>query len=118
MDIARVKEDIVRLNGKRAAVMGRYRAVERPMRGIVRTPRPKDHALLSLSDNVHVYLEAFDSPASQRSEDELLKFDGKIVLVTGTIFKVMPARGESPIAPCVADITEIRGAGKEEGGNS
>ena len=116
VDLARMKEDFVRLNGKRGTVVGRYHAIERPMRGVGQTPRPRDHARLTLSDKAHVYLEAFDSPASQRPDEELRKFDRKLVLVTGTLFKVMPARAESPIAPCVADITEIREADEDEPG--
>ena len=118
MDIARTKEDILRLNGERATVIGRYRAVERPMRGIVRKERPKDHALLSLSDGVQVYLEAFESPASRRPEDELRRFDGKVVAVEGTVFKFMPASGESPIAPCVSDISDVRETDGDEGGGA
>jgi hypothetical protein len=115
LDIARTKVDIAPLDGKRAVVVGRYAAVERPMRGLVRTPRPKDHAQLTLSDGARVYVEPFDSPASRRPIDELRKFDGKIVLVTGTLFEIMPSSGQSPISPCVTDITEIREADEKAG---
>jgi hypothetical protein len=115
VDIARTKEDVVRLDGKRAVVVGRYDAVERPMRGVLRAPRPKDHAQVTLGDGAHVYVEPFDSPASHRPADELRRFDGKTVMVTGTVFKIMPSSGQSPIAPCVADVTEIRETDEKAG---
>jgi hypothetical protein len=108
MDIVRTQQELIQMNGQPAVVAGRYRAVERPIKGIVRQPRPKDHALLQLEDGAQVYLEPFDSPASQRPATELHRFDGKLVQITGIAYKRMPARGESPLAPCVAEITQIR----------
>src|SRR6266568_2419352 len=108
MNIVRTEQELIRMNGQQAVVAGRYCAVERPIKGIVRKPRPKDHALLQLEDGVHVYLEPFESPASQRPATEVRQFDGKLVSVTGIVYKFMPARGESPLAPCVAEITQIR----------
>jgi hypothetical protein len=108
METIRTKEDIIRLNGQRAVVIGRYCAVERPMRGIVRQTRPRDHALLQMQDGERVYLEPFESPSSRRPSNELSQFDGKRVRVTGIAYKFMPASGESPLAPCVAEITDVR----------
>ena len=108
MDIVRSIQELKRRDGQQAEVAGRYCAVERPMRGTVRKPRPKDHALLLLDDGAQVYLEPFDSPASRRPESELLEFDGKRVRVTGIAYQRMPARGESPLAACIAEITQIR----------
>jgi hypothetical protein len=108
MDIVRSAEELKRRDGQQAEVAGRYCAVERPMKGIVRKPRPKDHALLLLDDGAHVFLEPFDSPASQRPGNELGQFDGKRVRVTGILYHRMPAHGESPIAPCIAEIAQIR----------
>lgn len=114
MEIVRTAEELKRQDGQQAEVEGRYCAVERPMRGVAQKPRPKDHALLVLDDGAHVYLEPFDSPASRRQETELKQFDGKRVRVSGTAYFRMPARGESPLAPCVAAIGQIR---EEEGGS-
>jgi hypothetical protein len=113
MDIVRTQQELHRLTGQPAEVAGRYYAVERPVKGIVRKPRPKDHALLLLEDGVRVYLEPFESPASQRPADELRQFEGKRVRVTGIAYERMPARGESPLSPCIAEITQIR---EEESG--
>ena len=60
----RSAEELKRRDGQEAEIVGRYCAVERPVRGVVRKPRPKDHALLMLDDGAQVYLEPFDSPAS------------------------------------------------------
>lgn len=106
--IVRNVEELKRRDGQEAQVAGRYCAVERPMKGLVRKPRPKDHALLVLDDGTHVYLEPFDSPASQRPDTELGQFDGKRVLVIGIAQHRMPARGESPVGPCIAEITQVR----------
>ena len=114
MEIVRSAEELKQRDGQRAEVEGRYCAVERPMRGIARKPRPKDHALLLLDDGAHVYLEPFDSAASQRPESELRQFDGKRVRVAGIAYFRMPARGESPLGPCIAEIAEIR---EDEGGS-
>jgi len=108
MEIVRTAEELKRRDGQQAEVAGRYCAVERPMKGTVRKPRPRNHAVLVLDDGAHVYLEPFESPASQRPESELTQFDGKRVRVTGIAFHRMPARGESPVGPCVADITQIQ----------
>jgi hypothetical protein len=108
MELVHTQQDVVRLNGQHAEVAGRYRALEQPIRGTVKKPRPKDHAVLELDDGAVVYLEPFDSPAARRPVDEPARFDGKRVRVTGIVYKVMPARGESPMAPCVAEITQIR----------
>lgn len=108
MDIASTEQELNRLDGQRAEVVGVYRAVERPVKGIVRAPRPKDHAMLLLEDGTQVYLEPFESPASQRPASELDQFDGKRVRITGIVWRRMPARGESPLAPCIAGISEIR----------
>jgi hypothetical protein len=115
MEIIQTHKDIVRLNGQQAEVVGRYHAVERPIKGITRKPRPKDHALLELEDGTKVYLEPFESPDSQRPPKELSQFDGKRVRVTGIAYKFMPARAESPLAPCVAEITQIAEGDLAEG---
>ena len=115
MEIAHTQQDIERLDGEHAVVIGRYCAVERPIKGIVKKPRPKDHALLELEDGADVFLEPFDSPASQRPTSELSQFDGKRVRVTGIAHKVMPAKGASPLAPCVSEITQIRDDDSSDG---
>ena len=108
MKIVRTGEELKNCDGQVAEMAGVYRAVERPVKGIVTKPRPKDHAVLLLADGAQVYLEPFESSASTRPAAELRAFDGQPVRVTGTAHHRMPARGESPLGPCISGITEIR----------
>jgi len=112
MAVVRAMDDLVRHDGERAIVAGRYRCVERPIRGIVRERRPADHAVIDLKDGTKVFLEPFDSGEGLRPEAERARFEGKTVQVHGIVHKRMPARGQSPLAPCISDITRIREDGE------
>jgi hypothetical protein len=107
LDVARSRTDVARLDGKRATAAGTYLPIERPVKGVVTTPGPRDHAVLVLEDGSRLYLEPLDSPKSAREPDELRRFDGRRVRVKGVLHKVMPSEGQSLIAPCIAAIEEI-----------
>jgi hypothetical protein len=115
MDTVRTKEDIARLDGRPALVVGRYEAVGRPVRGRSPSPGAKDHAQVVLSDGTRVYLEPYDRPASRRPAEERRACDGKMVVVTGTVFRVMPSSGQSPIAPCIADVGAVQANAQQDG---
>jgi hypothetical protein len=109
METLRDMEGLKRGDGARAVVHGLYRSIARPLRGFAPN-RPKDHAILELEDGARIFLEAFDSGAARRSADERVRFEGKQVRVQGIVHAVMPAKGESPLAPCVSQIEQIEEA--------
>lgn len=110
MAVLRTMQDLIRHNGERADVVGRYRSVERPIPGIVTKPRPANHAVIDLEDGTKVFLEPFDSGKGLRTEAERARFEGKLVRVRGIAHRIMPSHGQSPAAPCMAEITDISGA--------
>ena len=106
MESVREMKGLRRSDGARAIVHGLYRSVARPMRGGA-PDRPKDHAVLELEDGTQVFVEAFDSAAARRGAAERARFDGKQVRAQGRLHEVMPAKGESPLAPCISQIESI-----------
>jgi hypothetical protein len=108
--VVKTKEDLIRYDGQTVVAVGNYEAIPQPMKGQVKKQLPKDHAVLRLDDGTKVYLEALDSRKSRRREAELEQFNGRRVYVHGTAHEQMPARGQSLIAPCLSDISEIRAA--------
>lgn len=107
MEVVRTLGDVARLDQRRVVLAGVYRAVERPVKGAMLNPRPRDHALIELADAGGVYLEPLDSPAAKRAPDEIKRFDGKRVSVSGIIHKIMPARGQGLLAPCLSEATRL-----------
>jgi hypothetical protein len=95
------------MDGQRLFVIGRYQAIPRPMKGIVSRSVADDRALLELEDGTNVYLEAIDSPKSQRRPKELRRFGEKRVRVFGIVHSIMPSRGQGLLAPCLSDVAEI-----------
>lgn len=108
--LVKTKEDLTRLDGQAVVAIGLYEAIPQPMKGQLQKELPKDHAVLRLVDGTKVYLEALDSRRSRRREAELTRFNSRRVYVHGIAHKQMPARGESLIAPCLSEISEIREA--------
>jgi hypothetical protein len=90
----------------RVRLHGRYSARERPVRG-GRIDRPVDRAVLVLADDFEVWLEPLDQASSVRPDDERVRFDEAGVHATGIAHKVMPATGESPLAPCLVDVQDL-----------
>lgn len=110
LDHIRSAGDIARSDGKRVVATGVYREASRPVRGAANRTDPKDRATLLLADGTVLWLEALDSPKSQRAETERTKFAGKRVSVRGIAHRVMPSHGESLVAPCISDIEDISDA--------
>jgi hypothetical protein len=102
------KNDLDRLDGRRAVALGVYRAVSRPVRGASDAAAPRDRATLTLADNTILWLEALDTPQSVRPEHERTRFNGRPVAVVGTAHRVMPSVGQSLIDPCISDIEDVR----------
>ena len=101
--------EIVQLEGKRAVARGRYRAIQKPIKGIPKPNVPAECAVLDLMDGTTLFLEALDSARSLRPSGELNRFDGRMVRVKGVLHSQMPSRGQSLVAPCISDIDEITG---------
>jgi hypothetical protein len=57
-----------------------------------------------LDDGLAVWLEPLESAASQRPPDELVRFDGRTVRVRGIAHEIMPASGQSLLAPCLSRV--------------
>ena len=113
IDVVRTEAELVRRDCTTVDAIGRYEAVPPPVRGTLPNPLPHDRAVIVLSDDVRVYVEALDSERSVRGADERARFDGKLVRVRGTARKVMPASGQSPMAPCISDVADIAEAGAD-----
>ena len=97
---------IVENDGANASILGVYKMVERPTRGI--PTGVKDYAIIQVSDLTEVFLGVFASDEAVRTKEERNYFDGKSVIVTGRVFSQMPNDKEGPVAPCVKDIKHIR----------
>jgi hypothetical protein len=102
-------EDIAAADGRAVEVVGVYRGIPVPTKGPRRDDdtRPKEYAIIMLDGGGSVYLEPFATRAAIRSEEERSRFDGRKVRVTGTLHKIMPATGQSLLAPCVAGVRAI-----------
>lgn len=103
----RTMGELEAVDGRLAVVHGRYRALPMPVKGAAPRPRPADRAVIVLADDAELWLEPYDSPAAERQAAERERFDGRPVRVSGTVYSVMPARGQSLIAPCISDVRDI-----------
>jgi hypothetical protein len=101
------KEDLAVHNGEIVIVFGLYCSIVAPRKGWPSPKAPKDRAVIILKDGTRVFLESIDSPKSIRPPEEREHFNGKMVKGLGTIYRIMPSRGESLIAPCLCDIIFI-----------
>lgn len=101
------KRDIAALDGQRVLARGVYRARPMPVKGGGHLARPSDRALLELADGTQVWLEALDTPQSQRPGEELRRCADRAVRVTGRLHAVMPARGQGLLAPCLAEVDSV-----------
>ena len=111
IDIVRTEAELVQRDCTMVDAIGRYEAMPLPVRGTLPNTLPRDRAAIVLSDGVRVYVEALDAEGSVRSADERARFDGKLVRVRGTARKVMPASGQSLMAPCISGVVDITEAG-------
>lgn len=101
------REDIARLDGQHVAARGTYRARAMPVKGAAADTRPRDRAVVELRDGAVIWMEPLDTPQSQRPAAELQRYADRAVRVTGTLHAVMPAKGQSLLAPCIAGITAV-----------
>ena len=106
----RSRGDIARLDRQHVVAHGIYRVRPLPVKGDDGSARPHDRALLELADGAEVWLEPLDTPQSQRPASELQHYADRPVQVTGTLHAVMPARGQSLLASCIAAIIAVEGA--------
>ena len=97
-------DDIAAADGRTVVAHGEYRALPRPVGGIVRRTRPADRAALVLTDGTMVWLEPYDAAAAERPADERERLDGVAVSARGTAHRFMPSKGQSPLAPCLSDV--------------
>ena len=107
LQVARTKEDVARLDGRRAVAVGQYRAITRPVKGLTNGAGARDRAVLELDDGARVYLEPLDSLHSVRPAGERQSFDGRRVRVRGVLHARMPSQGQSLIAPCITGIEDV-----------
>jgi hypothetical protein len=103
----RTREELIAASGSPVLAHGRYEARARPIRGTLSEPRPADRAVIVLDDGVAVWLEPLDAPASLRPADERERLDGEAVTVRGIAHEVMPAEGQSPLAPCLSGVHDV-----------
>lgn len=103
----RTRAELIAESGRPVVAHGRYEARVRPVRGTLPPPRPIDHAVIVLDDGLGVWLEPLDSPASTRPAAERERLDGKAVRARGIAHEVMPAAGQSPLAPCLSGVHSL-----------
>jgi hypothetical protein len=101
----RTGEALARADGREITLHGRYTACARPVRGGKRT-RPVDRAFVLLADGTQVWLEPLDQPASVRPDSER-QLDGVAVRVRGRAHRIMPAVGQSLLAPCLTAVHDL-----------
>lgn len=104
-ETVRTAADLDDLDGRPAEVVGEYREVPRPVRGM--DPGPPEYAVVVLDDGTEVFLGVFATPAAERSETERRRFHGRRVRVAGTVHRRMPNVGQGPLDPCVTDVERI-----------
>jgi hypothetical protein len=103
----RTREELVAASGSPVVLHGRYQARPRPIRGTLPPSGPADRAVIVLDDGLAVWLEPLDEAASVRPAAERERFDGAAAQARGVVHEVMPARGESPLAPCLSGIEAL-----------
>ena len=102
------KADLVRYDRATVDAIGRYEGASRPMRGKASTASPRDRATIVLSDGTKPHLESFDSERSERTASEIAQFNSKIVRVRRIAREVIPAQGESLLAPSIPDVVALQ----------
>jgi len=100
----RTRAELIAASGSPVVAHGRYEARMRPVRGTLARPRPLDRAVIVLEDGLAVWLEPLDAPASVRPAAERERFDRTAVRALGIAHEVMPAAGQSPLAPCLSGV--------------
>lgn len=93
-------------DGRQVVLRGVYKTLSRPIKGMPRQS-PGDYAVIELSDQTPVFLEALDSPLARREKKERLLWEGKEVRVRGRLQRFMPNQSEGLLAPCLSEIDGI-----------
>lgn len=101
----RTGEALAGADGREITLYGRYTASKRPIRGGLGT-QPTDRAFVLLVDGTQVWLEPLDQPTSIRSDAER-QLDGVAVRVRGQAHRIMPAVGQSLLAPCLTGVHDL-----------
>jgi hypothetical protein len=63
--------------------------------------------MVVLQDQTEVYLGVFNTPEAHRPKAERKKLHGRMVRITGRVFRRMPTVGQGPLAPCICEISSI-----------
>jgi hypothetical protein len=98
-------EALAGADGREITLYGQYIASARPIRG-GRGARPTDRAFVLLVDGTQVWLEPLDQPTSIRPDAER-QLDGLAVRVRGQAHRIMPAVGQSLLAPCLTGVHDL-----------
>jgi hypothetical protein len=101
----RTGEALAGADGCEITLHGRYTASAQPVRG-GRGTQPVDRAFVLLADGTQVWLEPLDQPASVRPDSER-QLDGVAVRVRGRAHRIMPAIGQSLLAPCLTAVHDL-----------
>jgi hypothetical protein len=101
--------EVAAQDGRVAVVVGVYHAIPVPRKGSKRDDpeRPKEYAVITLADGTGVYLEPYATPEARRPAEEMARFDGTRVEVSGRVRRIMPAEGQSLVAPCVEGVIRV-----------
>jgi hypothetical protein len=101
--------DIRTNSGRRARVRGIYQQVDLRMRP-KGPPQYSGRAAVRLGDGTEVLLEPSWAPAGVRSPDEIARYEGQAVFVSGTVHATAPAPAEAVaqiIGPCVSPVEDV-----------
>ena len=107
----RTMKELRRRDGKRAELEGMYHRVD--LRMAPEGPAADDElaSAVLLSDRTVVLIEPSWSEASVRPADEVERFDGEDVVVTGTAHERSPQPEQEAaaiVSPCVSGVESIR----------
>jgi hypothetical protein len=97
--------------GERVSVRGIYSLIDSGKHDADQPPVYDGHAVIILEDGTRVLLEPLGSPNSIRPEEEINRFAGRMVVVTGVLTKLPPPQPDHPqdaVMPCITKIEEIR----------
>ena len=98
-------------DGKRVSVRGLYSLFDARKHGPDEAPVYDGHVAIILEDGTRVVLEPINSPNAIRSEEEINRFAGRMVVATGVLTKEPPPDPDHPqdlVTPCLSKVEEVR----------
>lgn len=98
-------------DGERVSVRGIYALFDATKHAKDQPAVYDGHAAIILEDGTRVLLEPIDSPNAIRSEEEINRFAGRVVVVTGVLTKLPPPdpnHAQDLVMPCLSKIEEVR----------